>query len=49
MLIQQVNRRKVRTAEEFNDLVRQENPTKSLLLLVADGQSSRFVILKTSE
>ena len=49
ILIQQVNRRKVRTAEEFNDLVRQENPTKTLLLLVADGQSSRFVILKTSE
>ena len=49
MLIQQVNRHKVRTVAEFNEAVAQEKDAKSLLLLVSDGQNARFLVLKQSE
>ena len=49
MLIQQMNRKKVKSADEFNEIIRQEKETKSLLLLVTDGQNSRFVVLKISD
>jgi serine protease Do len=49
MLVQQVNRQKVKTTDEFNNAARQEQETKSLLLLVSDGQSSKFVVLKANE
>ena len=49
MLIQQVNRGKVRTADEFNEAVRQDKDARTLMLLVSDGQSSRFVVLKATE
>jgi serine protease Do len=49
MLIQQINRKKVLTTDEFNDAVRQDKDSKSLLLLVSDGKSAQFVVLKMSE
>ena len=49
MLVLQVNRKKVKTAEEFSELVRQDKDAKTLLLLVTDGQNSKFVVLKMSE
>ena len=48
MLIQQVNRKKVQSADEFNDLLQQEKEAKSLLLLVSDGKNSSFVVLKAA-
>lgn len=49
MLIQQVNRHKVKSAEEFNEAVRQDKDAKSLLLLVSDASGSKFVVLKLAE
>jgi serine protease Do len=49
MLVQQVNRRKVTSADEFNDAVQQNKEAKTLLLLVSDGQNSRFLVLKSGE
>ena len=48
MLVQQVNRRTVRTADEFNEALHQDQDSKSVLLLVSTGQGSRFVILKSA-
>ncbi|WP_397570911.1 DegQ family serine endoprotease [Schlesneria sp. T3-172] len=47
MLIQQINRKKVQSAEEFNEILSNEKDAKSMLLLVSDGKNSRFVVLKT--
>ena len=49
MLIQQVNRRHVRTSEEFTEAVHQDKDAKSVMLLVSNGQGSRFVVLKAAE
>ena len=49
MLVQQVNRRKVNSADEFNEAVQQNKEAKTLLLLVSDGQNSRFLVLKAGE
>ncbi len=46
MLIQQVNRRSVRTADEFDQAIHQDQDSKSLLLLVMTDKGSRFVVLK---
>jgi len=48
MLIQQVNRHNVRTTDEFNEAVHQDQDSKSVLLLVTTGQGTRFVVLKSS-
>jgi serine protease Do len=49
MLIQQVNRQKVKSTEEFTDAMQKDKDAKSVMLLVANGQGSRFVVLKVSE
>ncbi len=49
MLVQQVNRLKVTSADEFNEAVQQSKDSKTLLMLVSDGQNSRFLVLKASE
>ena len=49
MLVQQVNRHKIRNSDELNDMIGKEKDGKSLLLLVSDGQNSRFVVLKAAE
>ena len=49
MLVQQVNRHKIRNSDELNDMIGKEKDAKSLLLLVSDGQNSRFVVLKAAE
>ncbi|WP_157605452.1 DegQ family serine endoprotease [Schlesneria paludicola] len=46
MLVQQVNRRSVHSADEFNDAMQQD--AKSMLLLVSNAQGSRFLVLKPS-
>lgn len=46
MLIQQVNRRNVRTADDFSESIQKDPESKSLLLLVTSSQGSRFVVLK---
>lgn len=46
MLIQQVNRRTVHSADEFNEAMQQD--AKSMLLLVSNAQGSRFLVLKPS-
>jgi len=48
-LIQQVNRRKVHSAEEFTDAMHQDKDARSVMLLVTNGQGSRFVVLKATE
>ena len=48
-LIQQVNRQKVHSSEEFAAALGSAKDKKSLMLLVSDGRSSRFVVLKASE
>jgi len=49
MLIQQVNRKKVGTADEFNEAIHQDKDARSVMLLVSNGQGSRFVVLKAAE
>lgn len=49
MLIQQVNRQKVNSAEEFTAAMEKDKDAKSVMLLVTNSQGSRFVVLKASE
>lgn len=49
MMILQVNRKKVASAQEFEEVMTQNHDAKSLLLLVSSGKGSRFVVLKASE
>jgi len=49
MLVQQVNRQKVHSAEEFTAAMQQDKDAKSVMLLVTSSQGSRFVVLKASE
>ena len=46
MLIEEVNRRKVRDTDDFMSALSRSAGKKSLLLLVRDGKYSRFVVLK---
>jgi serine protease Do len=46
MLISQVNRKSVGTKDEFDQAVKADHDSKSLLLLVKTNQGSRFVVLK---
>lgn len=46
-LILQVNRKPVRSKEEFDEAVQADQDSKTLLLLVSSSQGSRFVVLKT--
>lgn len=49
MLIQQVNRKHVRTAEQFTEAIQSDKDAKSVMLLVTNSQGSRFVVLKAAE
>lgn len=49
MLIQQVNRNKIQSADQFTEAMQKDKDAKSVMLLVTDGQGSRFVVLKAAE
>jgi len=49
MMIQQVNRQKVHSTDEFTAAMQKDKDAKSVMLLVSNGQGSRFVVLKTAE
>ena len=49
MLILQVNRQKVHSTDDFTAAMHQDKDAKSVMLLVSNGQGSRFVVLKAAE
>ena len=46
MVIQQINRRNINSMEDLNAALHPEKEMKSLLLLVSNGDGSRYVLLK---
>lgn len=46
MVIQQINRRNITSMDDFNTAMHPEKEMKSLLLLVSNGDGSRYVLLK---
>ena len=49
MLIQEVNRRQVNSADEVKKAIRESGNEKSVLLLVKDDKYSRYIVLNTED
>jgi serine protease Do len=49
MLIQEVNRKQVQDVNEFKQAIRKSENSKTVLLLIREGQYSRYVVLNIEE